>query len=127
VRGSSNCNVHNFSSDSNNATLALLQIQLSGQDQEKDEEKQTKKERKMRRIKAVHSRKFSKKRRDDVHTLREEGRGIAKKRYPVLASSNQSSEQNLRASSHASIRCVVNGIIPGRVVKFVQESWSRGP
>jgi hypothetical protein len=49
VRGSSNCNVHNFSSDSNNATLALLQIQLSGQDQEKDEEKERNKERKKER------------------------------------------------------------------------------
>jgi hypothetical protein len=67
----SNCNVHTFSLESNNATLALLQIQLSEQDQEKDEEK---KERKMRRIKAVHLMKFSKEKRDDAHTLREEGR-----------------------------------------------------
>ena len=37
------------------------------------------------RIKAVHSKRFPRKKRDDVDTLGDEGRRIAKKRFPVRA------------------------------------------
>lgn len=138
VRDISSHNVHTFSLHSN-ANTDPSKNTVSPQDQRSAMEKKRKEtghrwkhlkckgrgeRRKRRQIKAVHSIKFSKKKRDDVHTLREEGQRIAKKSVPSMQGSNQSSQLNIRSHSHASSRCVVNEFIPGRVVEFIQESWS---
>ena len=138
MRDISSHNVHTFSLHSN-ANTDPSKNTVSPQDQRSAMEKKRKEtghrwkhlkckgrgeRRKRRQIKAVHSMKFSQEKRDDVHTLREEGQRIAKKSIPSMQGSNQSSQLNIRSHSHASSRCVVNEFIPGRVVEFIQESWS---
>jgi hypothetical protein len=60
---------------------------------------------KRRRIKAVHSKEFEEIARDDVHTLRGEGRRIAKVRRSYVQSSNQSSLLNMLIRSSHPFRC----------------------